>query len=92
MVLAEKRKALKAALDHLKGEPAGQKEGPAATQPAAMMASRGSITLQELRLPLKADFVCSTANKPGTHAAPPHGDIYSRFLPRFRDKDLLGSG
>ncbi|KAK0150262.1 Anillin [Merluccius polli] len=27
-------------------------------------ASKGSITLQELRLPLKADFVCAAANKP----------------------------
>ncbi|XP_030597732.1 anillin isoform X2 [Archocentrus centrarchus] len=64
LVATEKRKALKVELDHLRGEPAGQKEGSTALQPAAMTASKGSITLQELRLPLKADFVCSTANKP----------------------------
>lgn len=27
--------------------------------------SKGSVTLSEIRLPLKADFVCSTAQKPG---------------------------
>ena len=61
----ERREALKVELDCLKGDPAGQKNAPAATEPVNMSASKGSITLQELRLPLKADFVCSTANKPG---------------------------
>uniref|UniRef100_A0A3P9CVJ8 Anillin n=1 Tax=Maylandia zebra TaxID=106582 RepID=A0A3P9CVJ8_9CICH len=61
LVASEKREALKVELDQLKGNPGGRKEGPAAPQP---MASKGCITLQELRLPLKADFVCSTANKP----------------------------
>nr|XP_020441634.1 LOW QUALITY PROTEIN: anillin-like [Monopterus albus] len=64
LVAMEKREALKAELDHLKGNPAGQKKAPAALQPNSMSASTGSITLQDLRLPLKADFVCSTANKP----------------------------
>lgn len=63
---AEKREALKAELERLKGEPAGQKKSSAESEPAA---SKGSITLQELRLPLKADFVCSTANRPGRTAA-----------------------
>lgn len=54
-----------AELDRLKGDPTGQKSAPAAPDPTSMSASKGSITLQELRLPLKADFVCSTANKPG---------------------------
>lgn len=63
--LAERREALKAELDRLKGDPTGQKKAPVAPEPASMSASKGSITLQELRLPLKADFVCSTANKPG---------------------------
>lgn len=62
---AERREALKAELDHLKGDPKGQKKGPTAPEPTSMSASKGSIMLQELRLPLKADFVCSTANKPG---------------------------
>lgn len=63
---AERREALKAELDRLKGDPTGQKKAPAGPDPASISASKGSITLQELRLPLKADFVCSTANRPGT--------------------------
>ncbi|XP_034021420.1 anillin, partial [Thalassophryne amazonica] len=59
LVATERRGALKAELDRLKGEkPTGGKAAPEHT------ASKGSITLQEFRLPLKADFVCSTANKP----------------------------
>ncbi|CAK6970100.1 anillin isoform X3 [Scomber scombrus] len=62
LIATERREALKAELDRLKGEgPAGLKKTPAAPEASA---SKGSITLQELRLPLKADFVCSTANKP----------------------------
>uniref|UniRef100_A0A3Q2QYF3 Anillin n=1 Tax=Fundulus heteroclitus TaxID=8078 RepID=A0A3Q2QYF3_FUNHE len=65
LVATEKREALKAELDLLKGDPSGQKRlSPTDPEPAAVCASKGSITLQELRLPLKADFVCSTANKP----------------------------
>ncbi|KAM7372780.1 hypothetical protein PAMP_007678 [Pampus punctatissimus] len=65
LVATERREALKAELDRLKGEgPAGQKKGPIAPEPTSVSASKGSIILQELRLPLKADFVCSTANKP----------------------------
>ncbi|XP_067366464.1 anillin isoform X2 [Channa argus] len=63
-VATEKREALKAELERLKGNPAGQKRLPAAPETTSIPASKGSITLQELRLPLKADFVCSTANKP----------------------------
>lgn len=65
---AERRVALKAELDRLKGDPAGQRKTPAPPEPAGLSASKGTITLQEIRLPLKADFVCSTANKPGTHS------------------------
>lgn len=64
LVATERREALKAELDSLKGAPAGQRKAPAASDPASISASKGSITLQELRLPLKADFVCSTANRP----------------------------
>uniref|UniRef100_UPI0037E72A9C anillin n=1 Tax=Semicossyphus pulcher TaxID=241346 RepID=UPI0037E72A9C len=64
LVATERREALKAELDRLKGDPTGQKKAPAAPEPASTSASKGSITLQDLRLPLKADFVCSTANKP----------------------------
>lgn len=67
LVATERREALRAELDRLKGDPAGpsgQKKAPSAPDQTGVSASRGSITLQELRLPLKADFVCSTANKP----------------------------
>lgn len=59
--------ALKAELDRLKAEgPAVQKKSSCkAEDNVGVPASKGSMTLQELRLPLKADFVCSTANKPG---------------------------
>lgn len=63
--LAERREALKAELDGLRGDPKGQKKSSAAAEPSGTSASKGSVTLQELRLPLKADFVCSIANKPG---------------------------
>lgn len=65
---AERRVALKAELDRLKAEgPAAQKKSSSKSQDEmGVPASRGSITLQDLRLPLKADFVCSTANRPGT--------------------------
>ncbi|XP_029299475.1 anillin isoform X2 [Cottoperca gobio] len=62
LVATERREALKAELDRLKGDPAGQKKSSA--EAAGLSASTGSVTLQELRLPLKADFVCSIANKP----------------------------
>lgn len=64
LVATEKREALKAELDRLKGDPSGQKNALALPDQAGLSASKGSISLQELRLPLKADFVCSTANKP----------------------------
>ncbi|XP_034401463.1 anillin isoform X2 [Cyclopterus lumpus] len=64
LIATEKREALKAELDLLKGDPKGQKKASAAPEPSSMSPSKGSITLQELRLPLKADFVCSVANKP----------------------------
>uniref|UniRef100_A0A7N6A9H0 Anillin n=1 Tax=Anabas testudineus TaxID=64144 RepID=A0A7N6A9H0_ANATE len=64
LVATEKREALKVELECLKGNPTGQKRAPAAPETSSMSASKGSITLQELRLPLKADFACSTANRP----------------------------
>uniref|UniRef100_A0AAQ4QGI1 Anillin n=1 Tax=Gasterosteus aculeatus aculeatus TaxID=481459 RepID=A0AAQ4QGI1_GASAC len=64
LVATERREALKAELDGLRGDPKGQKKSSAAAEPSGTSASKGSVTLQELRLPLKADFVCSIANKP----------------------------
>ena len=63
---AERREALKAELERLTRDPTGQKKPLSAPGPSGPSASKGSVTLQELRLPLKADFVCSIANKPGT--------------------------
>ncbi|XP_027031406.2 anillin isoform X4 [Tachysurus fulvidraco] len=71
LIATERRVALKAELDRLKAEgPAAQKKSSSqAQEDMGVPASKGSITLQELRLPLKADFVCSTANRPesGSH-------------------------
>ncbi|KAM6958817.1 anillin [Aplochiton taeniatus] len=69
LIATERRVALNAELDRMKGEgPAGPRKAPAgpskAQEDAGLSASKGSISLLELRLPLKADFVCSTANKP----------------------------
>ncbi|XP_031135167.1 anillin isoform X7 [Sander lucioperca] len=64
LVATERREALKVELDRLKGDPTSQKKASVAPEPMSMAASKGSVTLQELRLPLKADFVCSIANKP----------------------------
>ncbi|XP_016094940.1 actin-binding protein anillin-like [Sinocyclocheilus grahami] len=70
-VKAERRAALKADLDQLKAEgPTAQKKSTSSAQAdMGLPASKGSISLLELRLPLKADFICSSANKPecGNH-------------------------
>ncbi|XP_036422275.1 anillin isoform X2 [Colossoma macropomum] len=71
LIATERRAALKAELDRLKtdGSATQKKCSSRAQDNMGVPASKGSITLQELRLPLKADFVCSTANKPesGSH-------------------------
>ncbi|KAG7457514.1 hypothetical protein MATL_G00227940 [Megalops atlanticus] len=68
LIATERRAALKAELDRLKGEgPPGQKKALASSKPqddTGISASRGTVSLLELRLPLKADFVCAAANKP----------------------------
>ncbi|TNN75418.1 Actin-binding protein anillin [Liparis tanakae] len=74
LIATEKREALKAELDRLKGDPKGQKKASAAPELSSMSASKGSITLQEFRLPLKADFVCSIANKPVNQTLVLHDD------------------
>ncbi|XP_042600740.1 anillin isoform X4 [Cyprinus carpio] len=71
LIATERRAALKAELDRLKAEgPTAQKKSPSSAQvEMGIPASKGSISLLELRLPLKADFICSSANKPecGNH-------------------------
>lgn len=68
LIATERRVALKAELERLKVEGPGA-ERSRAPQSSSSTASKGSIGLLELRLPLKADFVCSTANRPesGSH-------------------------
>uniref|UniRef100_W5MJK9 Anillin n=1 Tax=Lepisosteus oculatus TaxID=7918 RepID=W5MJK9_LEPOC len=66
LIATERRAALLKELNKLKGEgPSAQKKTPSTckAQDASCSASKGSISLFELRLPLKADFVCS-AHKP----------------------------
>ncbi|XP_062386178.1 anillin isoform X2 [Sardina pilchardus] len=63
LIATERRVALKAELDRVKAEGPGAERGAAGSSDGAS-ASKGSISLLELRLPLKADFVCSTANRP----------------------------
>uniref|UniRef100_A0A8C9V4A6 Anillin n=1 Tax=Scleropages formosus TaxID=113540 RepID=A0A8C9V4A6_SCLFO len=70
LIATEKRVALKAELDRLKAEGlSDQRNGPNSSSvrdEGNVSATKGSITLLELRLPLKAEFVCSAANKPET--------------------------
>lgn len=51
-------------LNKLKNEGPQNKKNKASTH-NGLSPSRGSVTLSEIRLPLKADFVCSAVQKPG---------------------------
>lgn len=65
-------------MDRLKAEgPMAQKKSTSSAQDMGIPASKGSISLLELRLPLKADFICSSANKPGRKVSV---FMYSYFL------------
>uniref|UniRef100_A0A8C3TGT5 Anillin n=1 Tax=Chelydra serpentina TaxID=8475 RepID=A0A8C3TGT5_CHESE len=64
LLATEKRKALLEELNKLKNEGPQGKKNKAASTPHEFAPSRGSVTLSEMRLPLKADFVCSTVQKP----------------------------
>ncbi|XP_077446838.1 anillin isoform X2 [Stigmatopora argus] len=61
LVASEKREALKTELQRLNC--AHQKKDCIVSEPTTILPSKGSICLQELRLPLKADFVCAPAKK-----------------------------
>ncbi|XP_058868978.1 anillin-like isoform X2 [Acipenser ruthenus] len=64
LVATERRVALLAELNKLKNEgPSGQKAS-STVKAQDSSASKGSVALSEIRLPLRADFVCSAANKP----------------------------
>uniref|UniRef100_A0A8C8SUK2 Anillin n=1 Tax=Pelusios castaneus TaxID=367368 RepID=A0A8C8SUK2_9SAUR len=64
LLATEKRTALLEELNKLKNEGSQGKKHKAASTPGKFAPSRGSVTLSEIKLPLKADFVCSTAQKP----------------------------
>ncbi|XP_073714343.1 anillin isoform X2 [Misgurnus anguillicaudatus] len=68
LIATERRAALKAELDSLKTD-AQKKSASSAQVDVGVPPSKGSISVLEVRLPLKADFICSSANKPecGNH-------------------------
>lgn len=64
LVATERRVALLAEMNKLKNAgPSGQKAS-STVKAQDSSASKGSVALSEIRLPLKADFICSAANKP----------------------------
>uniref|UniRef100_A0A670JHT8 Anillin n=1 Tax=Podarcis muralis TaxID=64176 RepID=A0A670JHT8_PODMU len=65
-IATEKRTALLEELNKLKNEGSQSKKIKADSMPSGVSPSRGSVTLSEMRLPLKADFVCSTVQKSET--------------------------
>ncbi|XP_054427286.1 anillin [Pteronotus mesoamericanus] len=64
LIATEKRALLIDELNKLKNEGPQRKHKAAPEAQGAFAPSRGSVTLSEIRLPLKADFVCSTVQKP----------------------------
>ncbi|KAM8770362.1 anillin [Rhynchonycteris naso] len=64
LVATEKRALLIDELNKLKNEGPQRKNKAGSTAQSEFVPSKGSITLSEIRLPLKADFVCSMAQKP----------------------------
>ncbi|XP_048195420.1 anillin isoform X2 [Perognathus longimembris pacificus] len=63
LIATEKRTLLIDELNKLKTEGPQRKNKAGPTCQSESIASKGSITLSEIRLPLKADFVCSLAQK-----------------------------
>nr|XP_047931522.1 anillin isoform X1 [Anser cygnoides] len=64
LLATEKRTALLEELNKLKSEGPLLKRNKAASTSSEFTPSRGSISISEMRLPLKADFVCGTVQKP----------------------------
>uniref|UniRef100_A0A663M9C1 Anillin n=1 Tax=Athene cunicularia TaxID=194338 RepID=A0A663M9C1_ATHCN len=64
LLATEKRTALLEELNKLKSEGPHSKRYKAASTPTEFAPSRGSVSISEMRLPLKADFVCGTVQKP----------------------------
>ncbi|XP_041104040.1 anillin-like isoform X2 [Polyodon spathula] len=64
LVATERRVALLAEMNTLKNEGPSCQKASSTVKAQDSSASKGSVALSEIRLPLKADFVCSAANKP----------------------------
>ncbi|KFQ51238.1 Actin-binding protein anillin, partial [Pelecanus crispus] len=64
LLATEKRTALLEELNKLKSEGPHSRRNKAASTSTEFAPSRGSVSISEMRLPLKADFVCGTAQKP----------------------------
>ncbi|XP_074197102.1 anillin isoform X1 [Rhinolophus sinicus] len=64
LIATEKRMLLIDDLNKLKNEGPQRKNKAGSISQSEFVPSKGSVTLSEIRLPLKADFVCSTVQKP----------------------------
>ncbi|NXG56958.1 ANLN protein, partial [Hemiprocne comata] len=64
LLATEKRTALLEELSKLKSEGPYSRRNKAASTSTEFAPSRGSVSISEMRLPLKADFVCGTVQKP----------------------------
>ncbi|NXM35565.1 ANLN protein, partial [Oxyruncus cristatus] len=64
LIATEKRTALLEELNKLKSEGPHSKRNKCASTSPEFAPSRGSVSISEMRLPLKADFVCGTVQKP----------------------------
>ncbi|XP_068791994.1 anillin isoform X2 [Struthio camelus] len=64
LLATEKRTALLEELNKVKSEGPQGRRNKAASTSSEFAPSRGSVTISEMRLPLKADFVCGTVQKP----------------------------
>ncbi|NXX37709.1 ANLN protein, partial [Tricholaema leucomelas] len=64
LLATEKRTALLEELNKLKSEGPQSKRNKAPSTSTEFAPSRGSVSISEMRLPLKADFVCGTVHKP----------------------------
>ncbi|XP_027747821.1 anillin isoform X2 [Empidonax traillii] len=64
LLATEKRTSLLEELNKLKSEGPPSKRNKGASTSPEFAPSRGSVSISEMRLPLKADFVCGTVQKP----------------------------
>ncbi|XP_065485267.1 anillin [Caloenas nicobarica] len=64
LLATEKRTALLEELNKLKSEGPQSRRNKGASTSTEFAPSKGSVSISEMRLPLKADFVCGTVQKP----------------------------